>query len=67
VEWSNNDLYEKRLGASHGSKGKVLSDTAKGSPVNEIGYNQFQFAKRSWTSAARPSMDLRKSVDPAAR
>ena len=37
---SNNNLNEKRLGASHGSK-RILSDTAAGSPVTEIGYNQF--------------------------
>lgn len=39
MERSNNDLNEKRLGALHGSK-SVLSDTATGSLVKEIGYNQ---------------------------
>ncbi|MET3659139.1 hypothetical protein ABIC55_004259 [Sporosarcina psychrophila] len=32
-------LMKKSLGASHGSK-SILSDTATGSPVKEIGYNQ---------------------------
>lgn len=40
----NNDLNEKRLGASHGSKVVILSDDARGSPVIEIGYNQFFIA-----------------------
>lgn len=45
MERSNKDLNEQRLGASHGSRiGSFLSDAATGSPVIEIGYNQFQIA-----------------------
>ena len=36
---SNNNLNEKRLGASRGFK-IFLNDVATGSPVIEIGYNQ---------------------------
>lgn len=37
LERSNNQLYEKRLGASYGTK-VYFRDGTPGSPVTEIGY-----------------------------
>jgi hypothetical protein len=49
VRRNNDDLNEKRLGASYGFKGN-FKDATTGSPVTEIGYNsiiRLTYPKRS--------------------